>query len=188
MMYTQNTVTTPTHNFDKGYKWLHWLMAVLILLMLFALLGFNDSLTKAERMEMLVGHSSIGSLVSILLILRVFKRFIKKDAVPEQNISQWQKRASKWVQMSLYACMILVPLTGYLTARAHELPVMAFASINLSNVSTQSYDANAFLLLRSLHEWAISFLVIFLVLHIGGALFHKLIKKDQVMASITRTK
>lgn len=172
--------------FDRGYKWLHWVLAVLFLLMLFALLGFSDGITQEERLEMLVGHSSIGTIISLLVIIRVFKRFVKRDSQPVQNIPGWQLKVSKIVQMGLYGCMVIVPITGYLTARIHELPVMAFGSFNLNQGGDIAYNAQAFTDMRSIHELAITIFIVLLVLHIGAALYHKLIKKDQVMASMTR--
>ena len=174
--------------FDKGYKWLHWSMAALILLMFFALIGFAEGITTQERMEMLVGHSSLGTIISVLLIIRVFKRFIKKDAQPVQMINKWQLLVSKAVQLGLYACMIIVPVSGYLSARFHELPVMVFGSFNINQGSQVAYNMETFLSFRNIHEGAISVLMALLVLHIGAAFYHKLVKKDSVLASMTRFK
>ncbi len=172
--------------FDKGYKWLHWSMAFLVMLMLFALMGFADAVTTQERLEMLTGHSSIGTIISILLIARVFKRFIMRDPRPVQNTALWQRRAAKTVQAGLYFCMIFVPVTGYLSARFHELPVKVFGVLDINQGTQLAYNADTFQMIRLAHEWGIKLIMLLLVLHIGAALYHKFIKKDLVLASMTR--
>lgn len=171
--------------FDRGYKWLHWTMAFLVLLMMFALVGFAQPMTEEERITMLIGHSSIGTIICLLLFVRVFKRFIKKDSVPVQNISELHRTVSKFVQFSLYAFMALVPLSGYLTARLHELPVNVFASFNLSQASMAGYEQALFETVKQFHVFAIYTLLTLIVVHIGGAVYHKFIKKDDVVASMT---
>ncbi len=143
---------------------------------------------QVEQLQMLIGHSSLGTVVSILLIMRVAKRFVKRDPRPVQNILHWQKLASNTVQMGLYFSMVFVPVTGYLTARFHELPVMVFGSFNLNQGGAQGFNQQTFDLIRQAHESGTKMIMILLVLHIGGALYHRLIKKDDVLASMTRAK
>ena len=175
-------------SFDKGYKWLHWSMAILVMLMLFAAVGFAPGMPQSEHMEMLTGHSSIGTLVSILLIMRVAKRFVKRDPQPMQNIAHWQKLASKVVQLGLYFSLVFVPVTGYLTARFHELPVMVFGAFNLNQAGSQGFNQETFEMIRLAHELGTKMIMILLVLHIGGALYHRFVKKDDVLASMTSLK
>ena len=179
-----------TSNYDLGYRILHWLMAVLILLMLVAVVGFASVTNNQEHMEMLMGHSSLGILVSIFLLIRLFKRFVKKSPMPEHDLPELQKRLSKLVQYGLYALMIWIPVTGYLTARFHELPVMAYGSFNLSSISNGAgvYSAELFDALRLGHEIGTKLIMLLLVMHIGAAFYHKLVKKDQVMKSMTGSK
>lgn len=87
--------------------------------------------------------------------------------------------------MALYLCLIMIPLTGYLTANLHQLPVMAFTLFNLSQASGANFNEANFLFMRGVHETFINGLIALLVIHIGAALFHKFIKKDTVMSSMT---
>lgn len=185
MSQHKHTISSP-NKYDLGYKVLHWLMAALIFLMFFAVEGFANTTTTDERITMLIGHSSIGTIITMLLIMRITKRFIIKSKRPEHQLNLWQKRLSNITHIALYICMALVPLTGYLTARASELPVKLFATFNLSQVSSSGYNQVNFDALRSIHESAIIALATLIVLHISAALYHKLIVKDQVLASMTR--
>ncbi len=179
-------MTTNQRSFDLGYKIIHWLMAILVLLMFFAIVGFAQAITDEERMGMLVGHSSIGTLISIFIIIRIYKRFIKKDPIPQQNINNKQRQISFAVQYAIYLLLVLIPLTGYLTANFHEFPVMVFGNINING--GREYNQTLFENLRLIHQIGIYSLMGLLTLHIGAALVHGIVKRDGVLGSMTRFK
>ncbi len=185
---TQLKQTPSIESYDKGYKWLHWLMAALVGLMFFALLGFNETMTDGERSEMLIGHSSLGIIISLLMVLRVFKRFVKRDPRPKHVLRPWQAFMSKAVQLGLYASLIFVPLSGFLTAQQHALAVKAFGVLHINQELGQDYEEATFMFLRQAHEWGIQALMVLLVLHISAALYHRWVQKDQVLGSMTKLK
>jgi len=172
--------------YSLGYKCLHWIMAALIFLMFLAGQGFSDGGTNDEKMMMLIGHSSIGTIITMLLIVRLTKRFVLRSPMPEHDLPRWQKKVAKSVQLCLYACMLLVPLSGYVTGWLHELPVSPFNLINISQSAVYGYDQETYDLARLVHETLISMMMAFLVMHIGAAVYHRLVLKDQVLASMTR--
>jgi len=171
-----------TIRYDKGYKWLHWLMAILVLLMFMAVFGFAQATTDAAKIEMLMGHSTIGSLIFILLLIRFSKRYIFKSPRPKHDLSAAISKAAKVAHLALYALLFYVPVTGYLAARAHELPVLWLGQINLAKLI--GYEQSNFDLLRSFHEIGVQVLMLLVVMHIGAALLHGIVKKDGVFSSM----
>ena len=164
-------------SFSWSYKLLHWLMAVLILIMFFALLGFNPEMSDADRSVMLIGHSSIGTIITMLLLLRIGKRFVLKHQQPQHEIASARATLAKLTHYALYLFMVLVPLSGYLTANFHQLPVQLFGSISLNG----SADAETFATLRLIHSTAVKILIALVIMHIAAALMHKFILRDSVM-------
>jgi len=179
-------MSTNRKSFDLGYKIIHWLMATLVLLMFFGIVGFAQAITDEDRMAMLVGHSSMGTLISTFVIIRLYKRFIKKDAMPDQNISKVQRQASRMVQYGIYFLLVLIPFSGYLAANFHEFPVMVFANFNING--GREFDQGIFENLRSIHQLGIYSLMGLLILHIVAALFHGIVMRDGVLGSMTRFK
>jgi len=179
-------MSTNRKSFSLGYKIIHWLMAALVILMFFGIVGFAQAITDEERMEMLVGHSSIGTIISIFVIIRIHKRFIKKDAVPDQNIGKIQRKVSITVQYAIYFLLVLIPFSGYLAANFHELPVMVFGNFNING--GREFNPTIFENLKSIHQLGIYSLMGLLVLHIGAALLHGIVIGDGVLGSMTRFK
>jgi len=183
MEFNKREDMTRNNKFDKIQKLLHWSMAFLIILMLFALIGFANEMTIEEHKEMLIGHSSIGSIISILLLFRIIKRISKKSEIAQIRQPKWQVITAKIVHFCLYLSMILVPVTGYLTARLHELPVMAFGSFKI-NASAHVYSESSFEFMRNTHEFSIILLISLLTIHISAAICHKVILKDNVLKAM----
>ena len=173
---------SPTH-YDMVYKILHWVMAVIVILMFLAGMGFESAQTQDEKMTMLTGHSSLGTIMAILITLRILKRFVKRDPVPEHDLSNLQKNLANAVQYLLYGLLVSIPITGFLTARLHELPVNAFASFNYN--AGLPFDEAAYLNMRLIHEICLKALMFVLAGHIAAALMHGFIKKDNVLKSMS---
>jgi len=171
-----------TTTYDKGYKWLHWLMAVLVLLMFLATFGFAQATTDAEKIEMLMGHSSIGSVIFLLFVIRFSKRFLFKSPRPKHNLTPLTQTSVKVGHLTLYLLLFFVPLTGYLSAKAHELPVYWFGQINLATIT--GYQQSSFELIRNLHQSGVQILILVVVVHIVAAVFHGLVKKDGVFSTM----
>jgi cytochrome b561 len=168
--------------YDKGYKWLHWVMAILILLMFLAIFGFAQATTDTAKIEMLMGHSTIGSLIFILFVIRFSKRFIFKSPRPTHDLNTTTNIVAKVAHLVLYSLLFYVPVTGYLTARAHELPVLWFGQVNLAKLI--EYEQSNFDMLRGFHEIGVQILMLLVVMHIGAALLHAIVKKDGVFSSM----
>ncbi|MBQ4861555.1 cytochrome b [Pseudoalteromonas sp. MMG013] len=164
-------------SYSWSYKLLHWLSAVLIILMCFALVGFNPQMSDADRSVMLIGHSSIGTFITLLIMIRLFKRFILKHKQPKHEQPPTFVTIAQLTHYALYALMVLVPLTGYITANFHQLPVQLFASIALNG----SHDTNLFNTARFVHASCVKALIALVILHIAGVLRHKFILKDNTL-------
>lgn len=164
-------------------RWLHWIMAVLIGLALF--FGFPmDEQEGAELASSLARHSSAGILVFGFAVLRIFWRLGYPPTSLLTHVSKPQALAASAVHLALYGFMLGVPLTGMYAAAAHDLPVMSFWMFNLRD-SVQFLGADNFETRRSVHTIAMDAFLLFLILHIGGALVHQFYFKDDVMRRIT---
>jgi cytochrome b561 len=58
-------------------------------------------------------HKSIGVLVLALVLLRIIWR--KTTRLPDwpAAMAPWEQRALTWTERTLYACMVVMPLSGY---------------------------------------------------------------------------
>jgi cytochrome b561 len=169
---------TPTEivHYSKTAKWLHWLMAVVLLFDLTVAQSFSD-MPDAEKADILTVHSSIGITLLLLVLFRLFWRYRNPAPALPTNMAGWQRIASKASHHTLYTLMVIVPLTGLYIADYSPLVVSPFGAFPMGG---EGMSEAGFLAVRSAHEIATEALIILIALHFGAALFHRLFQKDGV--------
>jgi cytochrome b561 len=98
---------------------LHWGMALLILGSV-ALGLYSGSLTRGDpvRDAVLEVHKSIGLLLLGLVIVRIVWLGISPRPSKPSDLKRWEMVLSGFVQTSLYALMLAMPLTGILLSQS----------------------------------------------------------------------
>jgi cytochrome b561 len=79
--------------------------------------------------------------------------------------------------------MLAMPLIGWAMLSAGGYPVMLGESLRLPAIFPTS--PTAFAILRHLHAWLAMLLFLTFLAHMAAALYHGLIRRDGVLASMT---
>ena len=160
---------------------LHWLMAALILAMLFIGVGMVASVS--ERHEWLLRiHKPLGIAILLLAVARLAVRLRHPPPPLPADLPALQKLAAHASHWLLYALMIAMPLVGWAMLSAGGYPVMLGDSLRLPPIFPAS--ATAFAVLRHLHTWLALLLFLTFLAHLAAALYHGLIRRDRVLASM----
>ncbi|MGI4861707.1 MAG: cytochrome b [Janthinobacterium lividum] len=167
--------------FPTPSRVLHWLMAVLILAMLFIGVGMVASVSY--RYNLLVSvHKPIGIAILILVILRIINRRINPPPPLPADLPSIQKLAAHASHLLLYALMLAQPLIGWGMLSAGNLPIVLFGGVQLPPILPP--NPVMFAQLRELHTVFAYVLFATIVVHIAAALFHGLIRRDGVLESM----
>lgn len=161
-------------------KFLHWAIALLIIMMLVFGQGFDDITDDGELAFSLSAHSGLGLTVVTLLILRILWRIGNPPPGLPETVAPVQAKASRISHLLLYALMIYVPLTGIYTAAAHEITVVPYGAFELREV-VSFLGASDFDGRRFLHEIGTWLLIATLAVHILAAFLHQFVQKDGVL-------
>ncbi len=164
---------------------LHWLMAVLIIAMLFIGIGMVASVSP--RYAMLVSlHRPLGLAILCLALVRLVNRWLSPPPQLPNTVPPLQRRVAQASQYLLYALMLGLPLVGWAMLSAAPYPIVA-GPLHLPPLMAPNPVAYAWL--RRLHTDLALLLFATILLHIAGALVHALIRRDGVfesMASLAR--
>jgi cytochrome b561 len=176
--------TVPTH-FSLPARLLHWLMAAMILAMLF--IGAGMVASVSERHQLLVQiHKPLGIAVLILVVVRLAVRLTRGAPPLPADLPAWQKLAAHGSHVLLYALMVLMPLIGWSMLSAGGYPVTLFGPVRLPAIMPA--DPLLFALLRKAHTYLAYLFFLTFLAHLGAALFHGLIRRDGVLSSMARGK
>jgi cytochrome b561 len=168
--------------FPAASRLLHWLMAPMIVAMLF--IGVGMAATVSKRYELLVSiHRPLGIAIFVLCVIRIVNRLINPPPELPDMLPSLQRFAAKASHIVLYALMFIMPLVGWGMLSAARYPIVLYGPLRLPPILP--HDLTLYAWLRDLHtDLAYLFFATFLV-HLGAALFHGLIRRDGVFASMT---
>lgn len=167
---------TPT-SYNRYSRYIHWLMAFLILFMVFLGWRFEDKDTFLLNRANL--HKSIGILILLLTFLRIGLRLAYK-APPEPPMPTWQKWAAYTLHAGFYVVMVAMPLSGWLmvSTSAREIPFFGISWPHLP--VPQTHDAHE--TFEAVHGLFAKLLFYGMIpLHVLAALKHQFVDKDTVV-------
>ncbi len=166
-------------SYSAGTKWLHWLVAIIVILMLSFSFFLSDIPKSSQPMAYMI-HKSMGLTVLFLMLARIF--WIIRTGKPELpfSVARWERVTSQVVQISLYVLLIAMPFSGWIMSMAADRVPVYFGLfyMPLYGIPVNKLLSEFFV---NVHV-TIAYLLIGLIsLHIAGALKHHFIDKDKVM-------
>ena len=161
---------------------LHWLMAILMVGLLALGLYMIRIPISFWKLKLFGWHKELGMLALVLLLFRLAWRLGNIIPSLPDTIPRWQKVAARMAHWAFYGFMVALPLSGWLITSASGLPVSFFGWFVFPDLV--SANDNLRLLFTGVHEWLSYALIATLCLHIGAALKHHFINKDDILKRI----
>ena len=159
-------------------KTFHWLMALGILGAGTLGLFMTDMDRGMSKLNAFAIHKSIGLTVLALFLLRLLWRAFDPRPVDEP-MPRMQRIAAHAVHGVLYLFMLALPLSGWLYNSARGFPLQWFKQFNLPALTVKNEDLAE--LAIEAHEWLFWILLCVLAAHVGGALVHHFIERDNTL-------
>lgn len=160
---------------------LHWLVGVLVLGQL-ALGWWMLELPKSPpglRAGWFNAHKSIGLTIGLLMLARLWWRARHPAPALPASLPRWQALAARANHWMLYACLLLMPLTGYLGSVFSGYPIRYFGVV-LPQWGWASPALKE--LFSGVHYATVWVLMALIGLHVAAALKHLLVNRDGVFA------
>lgn len=135
---------------------------------LFVAQKFDGVMEDWGRFESRSDHVSLGTLVAIFFAVRLYLR-IKHGAPPLQtDLPAWQARLAQAAHWALYGLIGALVASGVAAAINANSPISPFG---LFVCGDGMGNADLFAAIRAVHEWATQAIIVFILVHIGAALF-----------------
>lgn len=122
-------------------------------------------------------HKSIGITLLGLIVIRIVWRIMHKPPALLTSYKAWERKLSTSAHHLLYLLMILVPTSGLIMSVAGKYGVKWFGLDFIAGIENKPIRE----IFHETHEIAGLIFLAIIVLHILGALKHKLIDKDETM-------
>lgn len=155
---------------------LHWLIG----LMIFANLGFGFFVIRTmqnsdpEKLNALAGHMGLGTLVIVLMVIRLITRYFTIHPEPTEHQREGIGALRTPFHRLLYVVIFITAIAGWLTgfqiAHLYEQP---------GNTLPADFPAMA---TRVVHVWMTLVLFLMILLHIAAAIRERMMGERSIMS------
>jgi len=156
---------------------LHWLMAAMLLTMLF--IGAAMVCSLGNYHWLVAVHRPLGIMILILAAIRLVNRMLTTLPPFPPTMSEKERRIASASERLLYALMFALPLIGWGMLSAGHYPIVMFGSVHLPPILPASPMLYA--VLRKSHTILAYLLFLTFLAHLSAVLFHTLIVRDRLL-------
>jgi len=158
---------------------IHWLLALALIGEI--AFGFMvDSLAQrgTPARSMVVNlHKSTGLVLGVLVAARLLWRLRHAPPPWPESMTPGQRRAAHWIHLGLYACMLAIPLSGYVASNFSRFGIVFFGHL-LPPWGPAQPQVYAFI--HGIHVVTGYVFCVLIAVHVLAALKHALIDRDHV--------
>jgi cytochrome b561 len=160
-------------------KLLHWAVAVLVFMQ--AALGWAAVSWRLSpaKLDLFVWHKSTGLLILVLMIVRAAWRSANAAPLLPADMRPLERRAAQASHFLLYLLLFLMAITGWIINSAANIPFRMFWLIPVPAI-VEPDEALALAAAR-VHLGLFVALSLLLAVHIGAALRHHFLKRNDVL-------
>ena len=160
---------------------MHWLVGLLLL----GQFAFGVLLEDIPRNTPARGfyvnmHKSMGILLGLLILLRLFWRLSHRPPALPLSMPAWQQRVAHASHTALYACMLLMPLSGYLASNFSKHGINFFNTWKWAPWGSD--DKALYTLFNQTHQLTAWLLAALVALHLLAVVKHALIDRDHLLS------
>jgi pyruvate/2-oxoglutarate dehydrogenase complex dihydrolipoamide dehydrogenase (E3) component/cytochrome b561 len=156
---------------------LHWVMAAMILTMLF--IGVSMVASLANYHVLVSIHRPLGIAILVLVVVRFVNRHLSTLPPFPATMSPRERLAATASELAMYTLMFVLPLVGWGMLSAARYPIVLYGSLHLPFIFPHNLALYA--MLRKAHTILAYLFFLTVLAHFGAILFHTLIVRDGIL-------
>lgn len=178
-----STHLAPVVEYTTTAKALHWVIAIAVIGLILVGIGREYMPKGPTRDFVTMLHKATGIVVLVLMIARLGWRLTNPPPPSERDLPRWQVGLSHAVHWSLYAILLAMPVIGWVGSNAGGRPVSMYGLFDLPMIAAENKDFGEQMF--TLHGYLGYLAAALILLHVGAALYHRLVRHDAVLARMT---
>ena len=166
--------------YSAAAKFTHWFVAAAVIMLLAIGPVMKRLVPEGSLRDNLYNfHEALGALVLIVMVARLIRRMAFGVPAPDAAMPLIEQRASLGAQYALYVLLFITTVLGWAGTNAYGDPVNVFGLFDFPAIvgKDQALSDRIFVwhLICGILVGAI------VALHVAGALYHWLVKRDSVL-------
>ena len=165
---------------------LHWIVLALLILQ-FMLAWTMPDIRRGTEPEALINlHLSFGLLILLVMATRLTWRITHPAPPPPKGLPAWQLLSSRVIHTLLYALLFVIPALGWINASYRGWNITLFGVLRIPNLVPPRSATPTTPFFGSwtgdVHAYLSYGLLALISLHVLGALYHRFVLHDRVLA------
>jgi cytochrome b561 len=159
---------------------LHWIIAIAMIAMIGFGMYIEDLPRSPEKGELMALHKSVGVIILVLAFIRIAWRAISQYPEALGQMSKMQELVAKLTLLVLILGTVLMPVSGIMMSigGGHDLAVFGVQLIAGSGEKIELLSKAGHIM----HGLGGKLMIVFVILHILGAIKHERIDKDGTLS------
>jgi cytochrome b561 len=171
------SASTPPTQFALQSRILHWLMAAMLLAMLF--IGVTMVASLGDYHVLVAIHRPLGIMILILAAIRLVNRMCTTLPPFPPTMSRQEQFLASSSEKLLYALMVALPLVGWGMLSAGHYPIVMLGSVHLPPILPA--NPTLYAVLRQSHTILAYLLFATFLAQLSAVLFHTRIVRDRLL-------
>jgi cytochrome b561 len=159
---------------------MHWFVAAAVIVLLALGPVMKRLVPEGSLRDNLYNfHEALGALVLIVMVVRLIRRMAFGSPAPDAAMPPIEQRASLWGQYALYLLLFLTTVLGWAGTNAYGDPVSVFGLFDFPAILGRDQPLSDRIFVWHLDCGILIGAIV--ALHVAGALYHGLVKRDRVL-------
>ncbi|MEY4593008.1 MAG: hypothetical protein RIR18_1903 [Pseudomonadota bacterium] len=160
-------------------KWLHWLMAGLLIGLLALGVFMHDLPLSPQKLQLYSWHKWAGVTAFLLVTFRLIWRVLHRPPALPESMPKRLQQAAHLGHLVLYVLMFAIPLSGWLMSSAKGFQTVYFGLLPIPDLLGKDLELGK--QLHAVHEALNLLFVAVIAGHVGAALKHHFIDRDDIL-------
>jgi cytochrome b561 len=166
--------------YSASAKLMHWFVAISVVALLAIGPVMKRLVPEGQLRDNLYNfHEALGALVLIVMVVRLIRRMAFGVPAPDPNMPPPEQRASLWAQYALYLLIFVSTVLGWAATNAYGDPVSVFGLFDFPVILGKDQPLS-----DRIFVWHLACGILIgaiVALHVAGALYHRIVKRDSVL-------
>ena len=173
-----------TRGYSRAMRTIHWIMAAMMLYVIIVGLLMGNGFKVGKHYDW---HRATGFLLMLLVVVRVIITKISEPPLPKHvGEKGLQQTAAITVHRLLYAALFIQPFLGWYATNAWGVKkIPFFFGMTLPQIADKNRELGNQLL--EYHHYLGLFIAALVATHIGAALMHQFVFKDNLIKRMVKT-
>ena len=165
--------------YDPVSRSFHWLVVALVATQVTIALVLPAALPASAEETIAAWHLAVGSTNLLVMLLRLAWRLTHPMPPAPTDLPPALRGLARGTHWAFYVVLIVLPLLGWTAANAYGATPRLLGLVPLPKIAaTDKAFAET---VGAAHKTVALLLVVLIALHVSGALYHALVKRDGVI-------